>query len=464
MSTDANCYACPVAAGPLDADVVLPGSKSLTIRALMAAALADGDSVLAGASTSDDARAMLDVLERLGIATTVDEEAAAIEVTGCRGHVPGQHAVLYCGAAGAVMRFATALCAAGFGDFRLDGTARLRQRPMEPLVDALRGLGALVEFHGVEGYPPLTVHARHLAGGPVGISAVDSSQFASALLMASVCAVRDVMLEVPPPIASRPYLDVTLAVMDRFGVATVADDDGQGGMRIIVPAPQVYRAAHVSIEPDASAATVFLSAAALRGGRVSITGLAPDSLQGDARFADVLERMGCAVDRAAQWLTVVGPQPSPLTARGGGSPPLSARGAGPSPRLRAVDVDLSAMPDTVPTLAALALFADGPTRIRNVAHLRLKESDRLEALRCELTRIGARVDLHADGLTIHPAARYRAATIETYDDHRMVMAFCLAGLGIDGLSVRDPDCASKSFPGFTRRWEAMLGGGLRSTG
>ncbi len=461
MTTQTHVYACPVAAGPIDGDVSLPGSKSLAIRALMAAALAEGDSVLSSVGVSDDVRAMLDVLERLGIARTVDEEGGRVEVTGCRGQIPAEQAVLYCDAAGAVMRFATALCAVGFGDFRLDGTARLRERPMAPLVEALRGLGALIEHHGADGFPPLTVHARHLAGGQLSIRAAESSQFASAVLLASPCAARDVMLEVPSPIASRPYLDMTLAMMDRFGVSVVADEDGAGGMRIIVPAPQWYQGTNLAIEPDASAATVFLAAAALTGGRVSITGLTTQSQQGDVRFTDVLERMGCRVDCAARHLTVRSPaaaSASEFATKGAGG---SADGAGfasaPS-CLSGVDVDLSAMPDTVPTLAVLALFADGPTRIRNVAHLRLKESDRLEALRTELTRIGARVEAHDDGLTIHPAPAYTAATIETYDDHRMVMAFCLAALRIPGLRVTHPECASKSFPGFTRRWEAMVTG------
>ncbi len=427
-------YALKPARGPLDATVAVPGSKSLSNRALITAALADGHSVLSNVLLADDTRLMIEALAALGIAVTVDEAECRAEVSGCGGQVPVSEAAIHCGNAGTVMRFLTAVVAAGYGEFVLDGAPRMRERPIGDLVDVLRALGAGIEYLGTEGYPPLRIHARHLRGDRVAVHSPESSQFVSALLMAAPLAGGDVMIEVGGDVVSRPYLKMTVAVMDAFGVAAI-EQYGPDGARFIVPAPQRYTAAAYAIEPDASNATYFLAAAAVAGGRVRVPGLGGASLQGDARFVDVLERMGCDIRREADALTAIGPADG---------------------RLHGVDVNLADMPDTAQTLAVVALFADGPTTIRGVANLRVKETDRLAALNAELTRLGAMVEERDDGLTVHPPAGLKPCTIQTYDDHRMAMSFALAGLRTAGVRIADPGCCAKTFPDFFARWEAML--------
>ncbi len=422
---------------PLDARVRLPGSKSLTIRALVAAALSNGTSRLSHLLIADDTRLLVDVLSALGFELTVDEPAATAVVHGSGGHVPATDADLYGGDSGATVRFATALAALGAGVYRIDGSARMRERPIGALVDALNVLGAHAQYEGRAGYPPVIVRAAGLRGGHVALGRAPSSQMVSALLMAAPAAHGDLMIEIPPDLPSRPYVRMTLAVMEAFAIQCVhAADAGEHGagrthQRIIVPAPQAYRATEYAIEPDASAASYFLAAPAIAGGRVVVEQLGSSSPQGDAAFVDLLEQMGCGVARAPATLTVEGP-------RGG---------------LRGIDADLSDMPDVVPTLAVVACFAEGPTHIRNVGHLRVKESDRLRALAAELSRLGAQVEEHSDGLTIGPPRHIVPARIRTYNDHRIAMAFALPGLAIEGIEIEDPDCVSKSFPGFFEVWK-----------
>jgi 3-phosphoshikimate 1-carboxyvinyltransferase len=277
----------------------------------------------------------------------------------------------------------------------------------------------------------------------VAFHSPESSQLISALLLAAPYATGDVLIEAAGPVPSVPYLKLTTAVMERFGVAVI-EQYGQHDTRFIVEAPQRYTGLTLPIEPDASNATYFLSAPAVAGGRVTVEGLGTDSIQGDARFVDVLERMGCRVEREPSRLTV--------------SAPTGEQ------RLRGVDVDLNDMPDTVQTLAVVALFAEGPTAIRRVANLRIKETDRLAALRSELTKLGGRVEERADGLTVHPpvepaANRPRPAVIDTYNDHRMAMSFTLAGLKSGGVVINDPQCCAKTFPDFFERWERMVDSG-----
>ncbi|MCC7291565.1 MAG: 3-phosphoshikimate 1-carboxyvinyltransferase [Phycisphaerales bacterium] len=450
-----NPYRCPRPTRPLDAVVEIPGSKSITNRALVAAALADGVSILRGALLAEDTRLMIDALRALGIAITIDEASCALEVSGCGGHLPADEADLFCGNSGTTLRFLTALCAAGYGTYRLDGTARMRQRPVGSLVDALRALGAKVEFEQQEGFPPLTVHAEHLRGGELRMDASVSSQFVSAMMLAAPCAGDDVLLELLPPVVSRPYLDTTWRVMDAFGVAVIAQPPCAAGVltgaagptptchatrdgsaKIIIPAPQRYEARVYPIEPDASNACYFLAAPAVAGGRVTVKGLTRASIQGDAAFTQVLENLGCRVESRADGMTVTGP-------------PAGTK-------LHSLDIDLNAMPDQAQTLAVLALFADGPTTIRNVANLRVKETDRLAALERELRKLGAHVEEREDGLTILPPAPIRPATIETYDDHRMAMSFALAGLGVEGVVISDPGCCAKTLPEFFAVWDACI--------
>lgn len=409
--------------GPLDADVRLPGSKSLTNRRLFCAALADGESTLHEVALCDDTDRMLGGLRALGVDASLDAHARTITLVGCRGFLPHDEAEIDCAAAGTAMRFLTALCALGRGRYRLDGTERMRQRPIGPLVNALRRLGARVRYEHIEGFPPLTVLGDGLRGGTLSFETPPSSQFVSALLMAAPYADNDVYLAIEGALASRPYVDLTLQVMRDMGVDALEGE----AQRFVVPAFQRYCAGDYAIEPDASAAAYFWAAAAVTGGRVCVLGLGRDSAQGDTRFVEVLEQMGCSVDVGPSHAEVRGP---------------------PRGHLRGVRVDLNAMPDTVQTLAVVALFARGETHITNVANLRIKETDRLAALANELARLGARVDVHRDGLGIFPADAITPAVVETYDDHRMAMSFAVAGLAAPGIAIRDPRVVRKSFPGF----------------
>lgn len=434
-----SVYRCIPASCPLNAEVVIPGSKSLTNRALITAALADGTSVLSNVLFAEDTHLMMEALRTLGIAVTADERGCAVEVTGCNGHIPESGADLFCGNSGTTIRFLSAMVALGNGRFQLDGVARMRKRPIGALGEALQALGAGIEYPGEEGFPPIVVHASGLRGGYVAFNSPQSSQLVSALLLAAPYAARDVFIEVAGDVPSLPYLKMTTAVMDRFGVGVLEDFARPGAdrsMRFIVEAPQRYQATALSIEPDATNASYFLAAAAIAGGRVTVRGLGLGSVQGDIGFVDVLERMGCRVERETMRLTVTGP----------------LDGA----RLRGIEIDLNDMPDTVLTLAVLGLFADSPTAIRNVANLRLKETDRLAALRRELTKLGAVVEELPDGLIIHPPHRLTPTAIDTYDDHRMAMSFALAGLKCPGMVINGPQCCAKTFPDFFERFERMI--------
>jgi 3-phosphoshikimate 1-carboxyvinyltransferase len=408
--------------GPLVGTALPPGSKSLTNRYLACAALADGQSRLRGASLSDDTRAMLAGLAQLGVSTEVHAATREITVVGSRANLAADEVDIDVGQAGTAMRFLTALACVGYGRRRLDGSARMRQRPIGELVAGLAALGAQIGYEGVEGYPPLTIAACGLTGGEVVFDTPPSSQFLSAILMVAPYARQDVLIRVEGELPSRPYVDMTIEVMRSLGVETLENEN-----RFIVPAFQRYQAGEYAIEPDASAATYLWAAAAVTGGRVRVSGLSRNSRQGDVGFVEVLAEMGCAVNAGPDFLEVAGPS------------------AG---RLRGVAVDLNEMPDTAQTLAVTALFAAGPTDIRNVANLRIKETDRIAALAAELTKLGARVEARPDGLTIHPPPRIQPATIHTYDDHRMAMSFALAGLVADGIVIRNAGCVSKSFPDF----------------
>ncbi|MCH7813278.1 MAG: 3-phosphoshikimate 1-carboxyvinyltransferase [Planctomycetes bacterium] len=420
--------------GPLNAVVQVPGSKSLTNRALVVAALADGSSRLTGVLPADDTRHMIQCLRALEIDLTFDEQRCTVEVRGCGGRIPTDRADLYCGNSGTTMRFCTALAALGMGRYRLDGTQRMHERPIGDLVDALRSLGGRFEYHDTEGHPPLTVHAAGLTGGRVVFSGPPSSQMISGLLMAAPLARGDVFIEVRKQLVSAPYVAMTVAVMRAFGVETVVRIE-EGGARFIVAESQRYHGREYEIEPDASNASYFLAAPAIAGGQLTVQGLGTTSVQGDVKFVDLLEKMGCRVDRGSTWLTVHGPS--------------SDR------RLVGIDVDLNDMPDMAQTLAVVALFAEGPTRIRNIANLRLKETDRLAALARELDRLGATVEIHADGLTVHPPGQVIPSAIDTYDDHRMAMSFALAALAVEGMVINDPGCVSKTFPDFFERWQGI---------
>jgi len=405
--------------GPLRASIRPPGSKSITNRALVCAALARGQSTLTGALDSDDTRVMIEGLGRLGVAVEHDPQTAVIRVAGCGGCPPAERAELFVGNSGTTIRFLTAVVTLGQGTFRLDGTPRMRERPIGDLLDALNQLGADARSEHQNGCPPVVVRAAGLPGGRASVAGDISSQFLSGLLMAAPCARGPVELAVHGELVSKPYVEMTLGVMGAFGV----DVAHEGLRRFAIAAPASYRGRSYMIEPDASAASYFFAAAAITGGAVTVEGLSRQSLQGDVAFCGCLEQMGCRVEYGPDALTVAG---------------------GP---LRGVELDMNAISDTVQTLAAVALFADGPTAVTGVAHIRHKETDRLEALATELRKLGAGVEELDDGLRITPAELH-GAWIDTYDDHRMAMSLALVGLRVPGVVIRDPGCTAKTYPAF----------------
>jgi 3-phosphoshikimate 1-carboxyvinyltransferase len=418
---------------PLDAVARVPGSKSITNRALLLAALAGGVSTLSGVLFSDDSHWFIDGLERLGVAVEVDQPRAQVRVHGVAGGPPAAAAELWVELAGTAARFLLAYAALGRGRYTIDGTARMRQRPMADLIATLNTLGADCRSLGEHGGLPIVVAGGGLRGGSAGLAGDKTSQFLSALLMVAPYAGHDVELTMTSRLAATPYIDITTTMMAEFGAQ--AERDGYERFRIA--AGQRYRAREYQIEPDASNASYFFAAAALSGGRVRVEGLSRQSIQGDIGFLDVLEQMGCSVSATERWIAVQGPS-----------------------QLRGVDLDMSKLPDMAITLAALAPFADRPTTIRNVALIRHHETDRIAAVVAELRKLGVAVDEHADGMTIFPGWQ-GPAEIDAHHDHRMAMGFAVLGLRIPGLRIAGPEAVAKTFPDFFERF-AMLGASRRA--
>ncbi|MGH9187531.1 MAG: 3-phosphoshikimate 1-carboxyvinyltransferase [Acidimicrobiales bacterium] len=404
---------------PPDTSVTVPGSKSITNRALVCAALAGGDSELSGALFADDTRVMIESLRRLGFDLTADEGGAALAVHGSGGAVRATSANLDAGLSGTTARFVAPLAALGSGRYRIDGAPPLRARPVADLVTALRSLGATVTEEGDPGRLPLVVSGP-LRGGRARLAGDVTSQFVSALLLAGPAMTGGLRVELTTPLVSQPYVAMTAAVMAAFGASV----DG-----LSVPSGR-YHGRRYAIEPDASAASYFLAAAAICGGRVRIEGLGHRSLQGDARFVDLLERMGAAVERADSALTVTG-----------------------TGVVHGIEADLRDMPDMAQTLAVVAVFADAPTRVSGVGFIRGHETDRIAAVVAELRRCGIDARDEPDGFVVQPG-QPRAAVIQTYDDHRMAMSFALLGLRVPGIAISDPGCVAKTFPGY---WDALAG-------
>ncbi len=411
--------------GPVAGIVHPPGSKSITNRALACAALADGVSTLIGALDSDDTRVMVEALRQLGIGIDADWEHGCFVVHGCGGQIPNSRADLFVGNSGTTVRFLASLVALGQGEYRLDGTPRMRERPISDLLDSLHALGADAVSESLTGCPPVLIRARGLRGGKAEVRGDVSSQFLSGLLMAAPYATNSVELEVRGQLVSQPYIHMTLAVMRSFGI-----DVAGGDLRRFVVPQGVYRACRYAIEPDASAASYFFAAAAITGGEVTVTGLHRQSLQGDVELIDVLQQMGCQVEERSEGIRVRGSS------------------------LCGIEVDMNAISDTVQTLAAVAVFAKGPTRITGVKHIRHKETDRLHAVATELRKFGAHVDEFDDGLTITPEPLH-GARIDTYDDHRMAMSMALVGLRVPGVVIRDPGCTSKTYPHYFRDLQSI---------
>lgn len=426
MMTISDPYLVPQAHGPVGGHVELPGSKSYTNRALPLAALASGESLVRGALDSDDTRHMVTALAELGIDIHADWPAGTIRVNGVDGRIPAAHADLYLGNSGTSMRFLAALVALGNGTYRLDGNLAMRGRPIGPLIEGLRSMGVDVRELDAAGCPPVEIHTSGLPGGVVQMQGNLSSQYFSALAMVAPYARDPLEIVVVGDMVSKPYIDMTADAMAHFGVELQHDNY----QRLWVSNGQRYAGATYDVEPDASAASYFFALAAVTGGTVTVDRLPAHTRQGDVAFVDVLEQMGCRVDRSHYSITVHGPE-----------------------QLGGLDVDMNAISDTVMTLAAIAPFANGPVNIRNIAHIRLKETDRLAAIATELERMGIQATERPDSITIYPG-NPKPAIVQTYDDHRMAMSFAITGVKAGGISIADPMCVSKTVPNY---WDILEG-------
>jgi 3-phosphoshikimate 1-carboxyvinyltransferase len=405
------------------AAVRVPGSKSYTQRALVIASLAEGKSLLRNPLRSEDTDYLLEALRLLGAEIVPAGEDLLVTGTGGRIRNPGKE--MYLGNNGTAMRFLISVFSLGSGDYRLTGSPRLGERPVSPLLNALRDLGGSSTCEAKEGYLPLIIHARGIRGGRVTFDRVESSQYISSLLICAPLAKGDVEISVRGSLASRPYVAMTADAMEHFGASV----EMEGENRFSVRKGQRYRGTDYSIEGDASSASYFFLAAALCRGTVRVLNFHPGTLQGDGGFLRILEKLGCRVTFGASWVEVMGKELI------GGE----------------LVFDMGDMPDMVPTLAVLSAVRPGRTVIRNAAHLRIKESDRLRATARELARTRILAEEREDGLVI-TGGRPRGAEIETYDDHRIAMSFAMLGLAVPGMRIRGGGCVRKSFPGF---WEEM---------
>jgi 3-phosphoshikimate 1-carboxyvinyltransferase len=411
---------------PLTAIVRVPGSKSLTNRALLIAALADGNTRITNALFSDDSRYFVNALKTLGFDIRLDEVNHEIAVTGLAGRIPANKAELFIGNAGTAARFLSAFLTLGHGEYILDGEPRMRERPIGDLVDALHQLG--VELEATNNCPPVEIFAKGLPGGKTKIAGNISSQFLSALLMVAPYAKSQIEIEVTTELNSKPYVDMTIAIMQDFRV----EIERHGYERFIIRPSLFFPLSSYLIESDASAASYFFAAPAVCGGAVRVENISRNSKQGDIAFLDILQQMGCVVIEDKNSIEVTS-----------------------TSSLKGVDVDMRDIPDTAQTLAAIAPFASSPTRIRGIASARLKETDRVQATCMELRRLSVHVEEHEDGMTIYPCDEIQPATIQTYNDHRMAMAFSLIGLRAKGITVENPACVSKTFPNFFEVLETL---------
>ncbi|MDO4856347.1 MAG: 3-phosphoshikimate 1-carboxyvinyltransferase [Thermoguttaceae bacterium] len=417
---------------PIHAEMIPPGSKSITNRALAIAAAAEGDSLLIGALDSEDTQMMMGALRKMGVRLEHDPTTAKIHVQGTGGafergetqNPTNEPVELFCGNSGTTIRFLTAMCANAHGLFRLDGVERMRQRPLGDLLDGLRQLGVRVEAELGNDCPPVLLHAEGIPGGRAVIPGNISSQFLSGLLMAVPYAREETTIAISGGLVSRPYITMTLEVMRAFGVTV---DELEGDV-FRIPAGQKYSGTRYVIEPDASAASYFFAAAAVAGGEMTVRNLTKNALQGDVGFCDCLAKMGCEVEYLPDAIRV---------RREPGAP------------LHGIETDMRFISDTAQTLSVVALFADSPTTIRNVANMRVKETDRIHAVVTELRKFGVEVKEFEDGMTIQPLKQTPPAVeIETYNDHRMAMSFAIAGLRLPGVTILNPGCTVKTYPGF----------------
>ena len=404
---------------PLNATIRVPGSKSLTNRALLIAALANGATRLTNALFSDDSKYFAKALQTLGFDIQLDEANHEMTVTGLGGKIPASQAELFIGNAGTAARFLSAFLTLGNGEYIVDGDSRMRERPIGDLVDALHQLG--VELEATNNCPPVEIFAKGLSGGKTKIAGNISSQFLSALLMVSPYAQSSVEIELTTDLNSKPYVDMTIAIMKDFGV-----EIERQGYECFTIHPAFYTPLFTyAIESDASAASYFFATPAICGGKVRVENISRKSKQGDIAFLHVLEKMGCDIREGQDFIEVAG-----------------------TSVLQGIDMDMRDISDTAQTLAAIAPFAASPTRIRGIASARVKETDRVSATCNELRRLGVQVEEHEDGMTIHPCQTFQPAKIQTYNDHRMAMSFSIIGLRVDGVAIENPSCVSKTFPNY----------------
>ncbi len=406
----------------IDGTVTLPGSKSLSNRALLLASLAKGTTKITNLLESDDTRHMLTALRKLGVEYHLSDDKTSCSIVGRGGaFVTTEPLELFLGNAGTAMRPLCAALCLGEGEYTLTGEPRMKERPIGDLVDSLRQAGAKITYLENEGYPPLRVAAKGLRGGKVAIDGAISSQFLTALLMAAPLAQEDMEITIIGELVSKPYIDITLDIMEQFGVVVTHDNYKSFSIK----AGQHYRAVEAfMVEGDASSASYFLAAAAIKGGSVTVRGIGKRSIQGDVAFVDVLEKMGAKVQWDDNSVTVT------------------------RDRLHAIDMDFNHIPDAAMTIATMALFVEGTTTLRNIYNWRVKETDRLYAMATELRKVGAVVEEGEDYLAITPPAQLTHATIDTYDDHRMAMCFSLLALDPISVTINDPECTAKTFPTY----------------
>ena len=406
--------------------VRLPGSKSISNRVLLLASLAEGETDVTGLLDAEDTRVMREALARLGV--TLTEHAGGIKVRGVGGPFREKKADLFLGNAGTALRPLTAALALSSGEYFVSGVARMHERPISDLVDALRSIGARIDYGAKDGYPPLRIHpARIQVAKPVSVRGDVSSQFLTAMLMALPLTGKPAIIEVQGELISKPYVEITLNVMRRFGILVERSD----WARFMIPSADYLSPGEIFVEGDASSASYFLAAGAL-GGPVRVEGVGRDSIQGDVRFTEVLERMGAQVRIGDGW--------------------IESSGSG---KLRAIDMDLNHIPDAAMTAAVLALFADGTSTLRNIASWRVKETDRLAAMATELRKLGATVEEGADYLRVTPGKLNAGVAIDTYDDHRMAMSFSLLAMGGVAVKINDPQCVAKTFPNYFSELETI---------
>ncbi|QYJ87824.1 3-phosphoshikimate 1-carboxyvinyltransferase [Shewanella mesophila] len=407
----------------------IPGSKSISNRALLLATLAKGKTKLTNLLDSDDIRYMLASLEQLGVNYHLSDDKTVCELEGLGGVInAAQPQSLFLGNAGTAMRPLCAALTLGTGQFTLTGEPRMEERPIGDLVDALRDLGAEIHYLKNENFPPLTINATGLNGGDVEIAGDLSSQFLTALLMVAPLATDTVNIKIKGELVSKPYIDITIAMMAQFGVKVINHDY----QRFEILSGQSYVSpGSVLVEGDASSASYFLAAGAIKGGEVKVTGVGLKSIQGDVKFADVLEKMGAEIEWGDDY----------IIARAG--------------KLTAVDLDMNHIPDAAMTIATTALFAEGTTIIRNIYNWRIKETDRLAAMATELRKVGATVDEGNDYIAVTPPVKPHTADIDTYNDHRMAMCFSMLAFADCGITINDPDCTSKTFPNYFKKFAAL---------